>query len=163
MGFSRISTTSTMVCRSPLRLDCRGIDIRSGYLYRSTGNLVRPQDEQGISCRSSVCTLACTHGSTGDPREISHWKATCKPDDPECNGKDDPGKVFCFTLPIADFDDNADLITFNPRWDRRDCDETHCLIEIRINGNLLAKFINASDGRRTAINMYLKRIARKDK
>jgi hypothetical protein len=149
-----------MVCQSPLRFTCPQLDIASGYLYRRSGTIVRSDDEDGVSCRSSACTVqlvAC---------EISHWKLGdgCRMDPKSfCDGRESKEKYFKWRLPIYPFrfeENITDKCVFEARRNAVGCDQTHCLIVLHVDGREIIDFSQLPEDLRIALNEYLKVLGR---
>jgi hypothetical protein len=149
-----------MVCKSPLRLSCNGLDIGGGFLYRNKGTLVREKDTEGISCRSSIYTqeiAKCT---------ISDWRPgdACRKNQAHsvCDGKGKPEKVFKWNTSIDSFrnnEDAAEIFDFTAIYNPTRCDKTHCLILISSNGHVVQTFSELSEQVRMSLDLYLKRVA----
>ena len=146
-----------MACNSPLRRSCPELNIGDGYLYRRRGTIVRINDSEGVSCRSSVYTVQIT-GS-----EISHWKqhANCPVlEESHCDGCESVEKHFKWRLPIPPLRLEAvgsQPYLFDARWNPTRCDQTHCVIAIMENCQVVNDFSTFSEKNRISINEYLKR------
>ena len=161
LAIQRNSTTTTMACRSPLRLPTSIPDISGGFLYRRGGKVVRQKEVGGISCRSSVCTQILI----GLP--ISHWKPgpNCQPEeaDPSCDGAEHSDDLFRWQLPISAYrviDENGtetETCDFVPRWDGNRCDSAHCIIVLHHNGRELSDFSGLSEAECISLSAHLKR------
>jgi hypothetical protein len=149
-----------MVCQSPLRATCSQPSLAAGYLYRRSGTIVRKNDRDGVSCRSSVCTLEILQ------QEVSHWKMgdACRAV-PQvlCDGKEVEEKCHKWNLPILEFvaEEAGQNCLFTARWEPTRCDRTHCVIALTLDGQDVTDFSVLPENVRISLNNHLKREGKK--